>query len=301
MKDGEVTKISYEGEVYTKVETEAMSGDIIRYKDDYVDTPSNDFFKVIGDQYEDNVGSTLSIDGWGGHHKYTTFSKYKNQANIEDRVSALEKRVDAIEKVGVGIKSAQAGDIIRITDGLGKRNGEAMTVASVSSSGDVIRVEETDERLNIGEIDFDIIGRKEKPKFAEGVYVKVIGETFYGDITEGMYAKIVELNPYGDGQHKLELIDGSDFDVAPPNSLEKVELTDGDLSFIRAGREPGEIEKGDIVKGSDGYTNRMFFGETKYENVDIIGVRDHDGRYYATYKKDVILVAPASARVDTYA
>ena len=57
-------------------------------------------------------------------------------------------------------KSVQAGDIIRITDGLGKRNGEAVTVASVSSSGDVIRVEETDERLNIGGIDFEIIGRK---------------------------------------------------------------------------------------------------------------------------------------------
>src|SRR5690625_3346360 len=125
MKDGEVTKISYEGEVYTKVETEAMSGDIIRYKGDYVDTPSNDFFKVIGDQYEDNVGSTLRIDGWGGHHKYTAFSKYKNQVNIEDRVSALESRVDAMEKVEEENQPVQAGDIIRITDGLGKRNGEA--------------------------------------------------------------------------------------------------------------------------------------------------------------------------------
>src|SRR5690625_3473355 len=86
-------------------------------------------------------------------------------------------------------KPVQAGDIIRITDGLGKRNGEAMTVASVSSSGDVIRVEETDERLNIGEIDFEIIGRKEKPKFAEGDYVKVIGETEFGNIAEGSYAK----------------------------------------------------------------------------------------------------------------
>src|SRR5690625_3663046 len=298
MKDGEVTKISYEGEVYTKVETEAMSGDIIRYKDDYVDTPSNDFFKVIGDQYEDNVGTTLSIDGWGGHHKYTTFSKYKNQANIEDRISALETRVGALEKVGVGIKSAQAGDIIRITDGLGKRNGEAMTVASVSSSGDVIRVEETDERLNIGEIDFEIIERKEKPKFAEGDYVKVIGETFYGDITEGTYAKVSELSQFEDGLHRIELIDGSDYDRAFTISLEKVKLPDGELSFIRAGREPGEIEKGDIVKGSDKYIAHLFFGETEDVAIDIIGVRDHDGRYYAASKKDVILVAPASARVD---
>src|SRR5690625_2494352 len=148
-------------------------------------------------------------------------------------------------------KPVQAGDIIRITDGLGKRNGEKMTVDSVSSSGDVIRVEETDERLNIGEIDFEIIERKEKPKFAEGDYVKVIGETYFGDITEGMYSKIIELNHRGGGQHILELIDGSDIDKAPSNSLEKVELTDGDLSFLRAGREPGECRVGDIVEHDD--------------------------------------------------
>src|SRR5690625_6605316 len=103
-------------------------------------------------------------------------------------------------------KPVQAGDIIRITDGLGKRNGEKMTVASVNSSGDVIRVEETDERLDIGEIEFEIIERKEKPKFAEGDYVKVIGETVYGDITEGAYAKIVGLSPYRNDQYKFELI-----------------------------------------------------------------------------------------------
>lgn len=195
-------------------------------------------------------------------------------------------------------KPVQAGDIIRITDGLGKRNGEKMTVASVSSSGDVIRVEETDERLNIGEIDFEIIGRKEKPKFAEGDYVKVIGETLYGDITEGMYAKVSELSQFEDGLHRIELIDGSKYDLAFTHYLEKVELTDGVLSFIRAGREPGEIEKGDIVKGSARYSGRMFFGETGDVGIESIGVRSHDGRYYAASKKDVILVAPASARVD---
>ena len=195
-------------------------------------------------------------------------------------------------------KPVQAGDIIRITDGLGNRNGEKMTVASVNSSGDVIRVEETDERLNIGEIDFEIIERKEKPKFAEGDYVKVIGETFYEDITEGMYAKIVGLSPYRKDQYKIELIDGLDFDFAPAHFLEKVELTDGDLSFIRARREPGEIEKGDIVKGISGFGDRRFFGETEDVGIESIGARDHDGRYFAAYKKDVILVAPASARVD---
>lgn len=195
-------------------------------------------------------------------------------------------------------KPVQAGDIIRITDGLGKRNGEKMTVASVNSYGDVIRAEETDERLNIGEIDFEIIGRKEKPKFAEGDCVKVIGDTFYGDITEGMYAKISELSQFEDGLHRIELIDGSEYDLAFTISLEKAELTDGDLSFIKAGREPGEIEKGDIVKGRARHTNHMFFGETEDVGFDIIGVRSHDGSYYAACKKDVILVAPASARVD---
>src|SRR5690625_5144345 len=146
-------------------------------------------------------------------------------------------------------KPVQAGDIIRITDGLGKRNGEKMTIASVSSSGDVIRVEETDERLNIGEIDFEIIGCKEKPKFAEGDYVKVIGETFYGDITEGTYAKVSELNQFEVGLHRIDLIDGSEFDLAFTNYLEKVEIIEGYYSFIRAGREPVAFVYSRFVNG----------------------------------------------------
>src|SRR5690625_1491609 len=195
-------------------------------------------------------------------------------------------------------KPVQAGDIIRITDGLGKRNGEKMTVASVNSSGDVIRVEETDERLNIGEIDFEIIERKEKPKFVEGDYVKVIGETLYGDITEGTYAKVNELSQFKDGLHRIELIDGSEYDLAFTISLEKVELTDGDLSFLKAGREPGEIEKGDIVIGREKCDGRRVFGEVKVVGIDLIDVVNHAGNYFITNKKDVILVAPASARVD---
>src|SRR5690625_4496630 len=180
-----------------------------------------------------------------------------------------------------------------------------MTVASVYSSGDVIRIEETDERLNIGEIDFEIIERKEKPKFAEGDYVKVIGETYFGDITEGMYSKIIELNHRGGGQHILELIDGSDIDKAPSNSLEKVELTDGDLSFLRAGREPGECRVGDIVE----YDEAMWFENKGLGEVvgmlddgvsPLVSAKDYEGidiNYYLC-KEDVKLVAPASVRVD---
>src|SRR5690625_389028 len=202
-------------------------------------------------------------------------------------------------------KSVQAGDIIRITDGLGKRNGEKMTVASVNSSGDVIRVEETDERLDIGEIEFEIIERKEKPKFAEGDYVKVIGETVYGDITEGAYAKIVELNPYDSNNHKIEIIDGSEYDFAPTHYLEKVELTDGDLSFLRAGREPGECRVGDIVEYDDAvwFVNKGL-GEVVGMLDDgvspLVSAKDYEGgdtNYYLC-KEDVKLVAPASVRVD---
>ena len=202
-------------------------------------------------------------------------------------------------------KPVQAGNIIRITDGLGNRNGEKMTVASVSSSGEVIRVEETDERLNIGEIDFEIIERKEKPKFAEGDYVKVIGETLYGDITDGTYAKVSELSQFEDGLHRIELIDGSKYDLAFAHYLEKAELTDGVLSFIRAGREPGECRVGDIVE----YDDAMWF-ENKGLG-EVVGISDASGdplvsaknyqgvdSNYYLYKEDVKLVAPASARVD---
>ncbi len=51
-----------------------------------------------------------------------------------------------------------------------------------------------------------------------------------------------------DGDYRIDLIDGSDYDYAQPEALEKVELTDEDLTFLKIGRQPGEFKKGDVVR-----------------------------------------------------
>src|SRR5690625_4661337 len=67
---------------------------------------------------------------------------------------------------------------------------------------------------------------KGEPSFdlSVGDYAKVTGLTFFGNITEGSYVKIVEvIDSYG--EYEIELIDGSNYDFAEPEALEKVELT----------------------------------------------------------------------------
>ena len=87
----------------------------------------------------------------------------------------------------------------------------------------------------------------EKPSIKVGDYAKVFGETYCNAIIEG---SIVEVTQEADceGYYRIDLIDGSGFDYAKTEALEKIELSEADLVFIENGREPGEYKKGDIAR-----------------------------------------------------
>lgn len=87
----------------------------------------------------------------------------------------------------------------------------------------------------------------EKPSIKVGDYAKVIGETYCNVITEGAIVEVTQ-EADCDGDYRIELIDGSDYDFAKPEALEKIELSEADLVFIENGREPGEYKDGDIVE-----------------------------------------------------
>lgn len=149
----------------------------------------------------------------------------------------------------------------------------------------------------------ELINLSAEPSFglSVGDYAKVTGLTFFGDITEGSYVKIVEDIDY-DGEHKIELIDGSEYDYTKPEALEKVELTDRELTFLKAGREPGEFKVGDLVEVIDIHhifpKNSIVEIVKKYFDGDVL-TKGSDGTIsHLTKPKHLKLIAPVEARVD---
>src|SRR5699024_8629853 len=90
--------------------------------------------------------------------------------------------------------------------------------------------------------------RKEKAEELKvGDYARVTGETYWGDIGVGAIVKVSKTADR-DGEYQIYLLYGSDYDYAKHESLEKVDVSQRELSFLRAGRTVGEIKDGDIVK-----------------------------------------------------
>src|SRR5699024_9397246 len=129
-----------------------------------------------------------------------------------------------------------------------------------------------------------------------GDYVKVVGIAHFEIIDEGTIAKIIA-NKDDEGDYKIELLDGTDYDYAKPELLEKVEISDRELTYVKAGREINHNKVGDIVRVTEGYsgiregdigvvTNEQFDGFPK--------VRVGDCEYFV----EVELVAPVETRVD---
>src|SRR5690625_5191246 len=103
MKDGEVTKISYEGEEYAKVDEEAKEGDIgLRVKHNVPGIASvGSYYRLKGNRgvysllyYISEKGIALNTSD---ESNFTVFRKISAPSH-EDRISDLETRVDTLEK-----------------------------------------------------------------------------------------------------------------------------------------------------------------------------------------------------------
>jgi|SRR5690625_279979 len=228
MKDGEVTKIEYEGEVYTKVDGGADDfkvGDIALNKIDAPDANAGNYYKVI---YLGFIGSEILLV-------------------LDD---ANEVHSDILYQ----------SDIFR-------------------------KAEQTE--------------RKPKP----GDFAKVIGGTFWGNIEKGTIVKITDEADYHD-DIRFETLNGDNYDYAKAESLEKVNPTERELSFLRAGRNVGEFKEGDIVYViSDEYEDIVGklvevlsepYGFSTGGNVEV----EFNKSEHIVLGNNLKLVAPVESRVD---
>lgn len=180
-------------------------------------------------------------------------------------------------------------------------NGEIGTVINITDEKEVV-VNFTSDSYWYA-LPNELINLSVEPSFdlSVGDYAKVTGLTFFGDITEGSYVKIIEvIDSYG--EYEIELIDGSNYDFAEPEALEKVELTDRELTFLKAGRKPGEFKVGDLVEVIDIHhifpKNSIVEIVKKYFDGDVLTKGSEGTISHLTKPEHLKLIAPVEARVD---
>src|SRR5699024_761599 len=138
---------------------------------------------------------------------------------------------------------------------------------------------------------------KEEPMFKVGEYAKVVQRSHPN---KGKIVKITKKDrgPSTPFVYVTELICGDGADVHKEEELQKVELSDSDLSFIRSGRNPGEFKKGDIVRVTDACGAPLSPGdlcEVKCDSTGMSVVHVTERGWAVSVDK---LIAPADARVD---
>lgn len=87
--------------------------------------------------------------------------------------------------------------------------------------------------------DEETVAKYVEEKFEVGETVKVIGETIFGDIKEGTIVKITG-DKDSDGDYKIKLLDGSDYDYAQPEALEKY-VENKETDEIKSEKRPAKV------------------------------------------------------------
>jgi len=385
MKDGEVTKIEYEGEVYTKidgVERKPKPGDKIRiinahkitggrYKNgdiltvkeyqprgdaivEHVEVEEHDIAIYLSEfEFVDeselkptvNVGDLVKVSGNNAKHEHRDVAGWgKHSQGLVNygeigRVTVVESEGIYVKFVGKVIttggyevegefylehgeyepltfydKPAQVGDKILINEhawGTGGKygKGDVLTVKEVREDN-VVNVEENDRPIS--PIEFDIIERsgenefEETTKFKAGDFAKVVGDTHFGGIKKGTVVEICAEADYDD-DIRFETLNGDDYDFAKAESLEKVNPTERELTFFRAGRNIDEFKEGDVVEvledralGSENKAGDIGVIKKTYESIsDVYDVFvKARGIHYSHVADTLKLVAPVESRVD---
>src|SRR5690554_3646001 len=121
MKDGEVTRIEYEGEVYTKIDGgrwEFREGDIALNKIDAPDANAGNYYKVI---YQEFIGSEISTvldDANEGHSDILYQSDIFRKAEQTERKPKPGDKIRIVNAHEITGGEYKNGDILTVKDAI---------------------------------------------------------------------------------------------------------------------------------------------------------------------------------------
>lgn len=117
MVNGEITKVSYEGAEYERVEGGAQKGDLVLIKDGWDFATKDAFYASFG---VDPQGDAEIIDDYGETNSnyrptYDIFRKVSaSQPTLEDRVSTNEKDIESLKSDVAALKGEAKTEYVRI-------------------------------------------------------------------------------------------------------------------------------------------------------------------------------------------
>jgi hypothetical protein len=252
MVDGEVTKISYRGAEYAKTDDRAREGDIgLRVKDGPGDIVSVGKYysitRTVGEHadqvwYEDNTGDEVYT---GRKDAFVIFRKVAESFKVGDYVVSLPEADESYYVTNTRMKLGKVLNTVRDDNLLG------IEVVAHDDAGYVGEDYYVNAK-NFRKATEEEINAVLNPPLKVGDYVKVVGSTRFGDISEGTIVKIT-CDADSDGEHRIDLPNGSDYDYAKPEALEKASAEDfakkkETAKWAEIGRKPGEYKEGDIVR-----------------------------------------------------
>jgi hypothetical protein len=318
MVDGDVTKVTYGGAEYVKVDGDPKAGDIGLFKENaYI---AGDFDIVIS---IDEAGDPELEDSGNWYAFYLTFFRKVNAPTLTDRVTSLESRVD--ELGGEKCCTLKVGDYVKVIREYCEHDVDDILKITATAKGHDFRVD------RIGHDDYGFINAKRivratdeevekaraeaklEPKFKVGNFVKVklgakkdycgrelVGWAKYGQglINIGSVGEVIEKVDGGiyakfDRNAEIDGCDVSRFFLADD---EYEVLSEIEQKRASIGRKPNEFKKGDIYEITHFQGGSRKGTITAVKRVEESRIFGTDG-YYANF--DFIkLIAPVEARVD---
>lgn len=338
MVTGEITKVSYEGAEYERVEGGAQKGDLVLITDgSWCDATKGEFYLSVGIIAKDPmiVDDIDEVDS-NYDESYVLFRKVSaSQPSLEDRVSTNEKDIEALKSdfaalkieavpkyVRIAKSEAKAGDYVKFDEApCGYLTaGKYYEIYRVDDCGDPIIVDDEGDGFDTyGEV-FEVY-RKVSVASAEadpkperlkvGDYAKVVNAAFNdediveisedrGTISSKFARRIID----GKTQYvpKRELVRATDEEVAEAKRKQAEE--EERKRWAAIGREVDEYKKGDIVAYDDPvWFETSGFGEVvrrRSERAIVIEALDNYGyvKRYTVPIDRLKLITPAEARFD---
>ncbi|TYS25156.1 hypothetical protein FZC71_01000 [Bacillus subtilis] len=335
MVNGEITKVSYGGAEYKRVEGEAQAGDLALALESGLDTTAGVYYAVTnpidgGFIYRDDANDPHF---WDCDGTFVIFRKVAAGTNpsVEERVAKAEGEIESLksdvaalkgeaEYKRISVDEAQDGDYVKFDEAPSGylTAGKYYEIDYIDSNGDPRITDDDGDDFDTFCLDDDEFGVYRKVSAASveaeptperlkvGDYAKVVGRAIINE--KGDIVKIIQ-DTGGNVPFKVESVSGLYKEWRSEESL--VRATDEEVAeakraaaeaaerkkWAEIGREVGEYRVGDIFRNPDGILYEVTRIDDRLEfPIRFTNLEGDDDGY--TRKANLTLITPVEARFD---